>query len=88
MLMFMRPRAENAPVIGRSGGLTRVVLAASVAVLLVLGVIPEAAVQTANKGQPKMELEPSMTEMPVRRSALPIDTVHRVAQTRPAPQTR
>src|SRR5690349_4851760 len=55
MLMFMRPRAENAPAIGQSGGLTRVVLAASVAVLLVLGVIPEAAVQTANKGQPKME---------------------------------
>ena len=88
MLMFMRPRADDAPAIGRSGGLTRVVLAASVGVLLVLGVIPEAAVQTATKGQPRMELEPSMTEMPGRRSATPIDTVHRVAQNRAALRTR
>jgi NADH-quinone oxidoreductase subunit N len=88
MLMFMRPRADNAPAIGQAGGLTRVVLAASVAVLLVLGVIPEAAVQTANKGQPKMELEPSTTDLPVRRSALPTDTVQRFAQTRAALRTR
>jgi len=88
MLMFMRPRADDAPTIARSGGLTRVVLAASVAVLLVLGVIPEAAIQTANKGQPKMELEPSITELPIRQSAAPIDTVHRVAQTRAALRTR
>jgi NADH-quinone oxidoreductase subunit N len=75
MLMFMRPRADDAPVIARSGGLTRVVLATSVAALLVLGVVPEVAVRIAGKGQPGMEVEPTSTQLPARISTGP-DTPH------------
>src|SRR4051812_39822606 len=39
MLMFMRPRAADAPVTTRAGGLTQVVLALSVALLLIIGFV-------------------------------------------------
>jgi len=80
-LMFMRPRAENALPIERSGGLTKMILAVSVAVLLVLGVVPEAAVRVADRGQPTMEAEPSTTDLPVKVAMppTPSDSIHRVA---------
>jgi len=80
-LMFMRPRADNALPVEQSGGLTKMILAVSVAVLLVLGVVPEAAIRVADRGQPTMEAEPSTTSLPVKVAAPPIqtDSVHRVA---------
>src|SRR5678809_1738045 len=41
MLMFMRPRPEGLPEPEQSGGLTRVVLAVTVVLLLVLDIVPE-----------------------------------------------
>jgi len=55
MLMFMRQRAEGVAAPERAGGLTRVVLAVSVALILILGVVPEYAVQVTRGGQPKMD---------------------------------
>jgi NADH-quinone oxidoreductase subunit N len=80
-LMFMRPRADGALPVEQSGGLTKMILAVSVAVLLVLGVVPEAAIRVADRGQPTMEAEPSTTNLPVKVAAPPIqaDSVHRVA---------
>jgi NADH-quinone oxidoreductase subunit N len=55
MLMFMRQRTEGLAAPERSGGLTRVVLAVSVALILILGVAPEYAVEVTRGGQPRME---------------------------------
>ena len=90
MLMFMRPRADDAPVIEQSGGLTRVVLATSVAVLLVLGVVPEAAVRVTAQGEPRMETEPSTTELPVRKTGAmdAADSLRRIAEMNAALRTR
>ena len=74
MLMFMRPRAEGALVPERSGGLTRVVLAVSVGLILLIGVVPEYFVRIARNGRPRMEVEPTMTAMPAT-SALPAPTL-------------
>jgi hypothetical protein len=59
MLMFMRPRAEDALVPERSGGLTRVVLGVSVSLILILGVVPELAVRLAGGGRLRMEITPT-----------------------------
>jgi NADH-quinone oxidoreductase subunit N len=59
MLMFMRPRADDALVPERAGGLTRVVLAVSVALILIIGVVPEFVVRLAGGGRLRMEITPS-----------------------------
>ena len=59
MMMFMRPRADDAPAPARAGGLTQVVLAVSVALILILGVFPESAVRVARNGRPRMDGDPS-----------------------------
>jgi len=58
MLMFMRPRAESALVPERAGGLTRMVLAVSVALILIMGVVPEFAVRLTGAGRLRMEIMP------------------------------
>jgi NADH-quinone oxidoreductase subunit N len=65
MLMFMRPRGEGVAAPERAGGLTQVVLAVSVTLVLILGVFPEFAVRAARNGRPRMEVEPSTTALPV-----------------------
>jgi NADH-quinone oxidoreductase subunit N len=55
MLMFMRQRAEGVAAPERAGGLTRVVLAVSVALILILGVVPEYAFEVTRGGQPRMD---------------------------------
>ncbi|HEX3867551.1 MAG TPA: NADH-quinone oxidoreductase subunit N [Gemmatimonadaceae bacterium] len=61
MLMFMRARADGAPEPERSGGLTRVVLALSVAGVIVFGVAPNLGViQAAAASTPVIE-DPSTT---------------------------
>jgi NADH-quinone oxidoreductase subunit N len=52
MVMFMRPRAEGAPVPPPAGGLTRFVLVATVVLLLVLGLAPDYLVRVSAAGQP------------------------------------
>ena len=55
MVMFMRPRPEGLPAPEHAGGLTRVVLAVSVVLLLVLGIVPERAVEVTRTGLPSLE---------------------------------
>jgi NADH-quinone oxidoreductase subunit N len=69
MLMFMRPRGEGVAAPERAGGLTQVVLAVSVTLVLILGVFPESAVRAARNGRPRMEVEPSTTVLPVSVTA-------------------
>jgi NADH-quinone oxidoreductase subunit N len=64
MLMFMRGRADDAPAIESSGGMTRVVLAISVAGILFFGLAPNYAIAIANFGKPVMEDTPSLTGLP------------------------
>ncbi len=60
MLMFMRSRPDDARAPEHAGGLTRVVLAVSVAVILILGVFPDYAVRLARTGLPTTGLVPAM----------------------------
>jgi NADH-quinone oxidoreductase subunit N len=63
MVMFMRPRAEGMPDPERTGGLTRVVLAVSVVLVLVIGIIPDHAVRVTRAGLPRMEVQPTRTQL-------------------------
>jgi NADH-quinone oxidoreductase subunit N len=61
MLMFMKPRPDGLAAPEQSGGLTRVVLAVTVVLLLVLGIVPERAVEVARGGTPRLEPTVSAT---------------------------
>ncbi|HEY4217565.1 MAG TPA: NADH-quinone oxidoreductase subunit N [Gemmatimonadaceae bacterium] len=84
MLMFMRPRPEGALVPERTGGLTQMVLAVSVALILLLGVAPESVVRFARAGRPQMEPLPAALVSPTAAITAP-DSNRRVADAR-APQ--
>jgi NADH-quinone oxidoreductase subunit N len=56
MVMFMRPRREDAPVIGSTPALTRFVMVATAAVILILGVAPDLAVRFAVVGTPRLSV--------------------------------
>ena len=61
MLMFMRPRGEGIPAPEHAGGLTRMVLAVTVVLLLILGVVPEAAIEMTRGDQPRLQEARSAT---------------------------
>jgi NADH-quinone oxidoreductase subunit N len=61
MLMFMRPRPDDAPVPEAPGGLTRTVLALSVGLILLLGVFPEQAISIARLANPRVEIVPGVS---------------------------
>jgi NADH-quinone oxidoreductase subunit N len=79
MVMFMRQRAADAPPPERAGGMTQVVLAVTVALILIIGVVPESVVSAARKGQPRIAVEPETTGLPARSSVTPRDSVQVVA---------
>jgi NADH-quinone oxidoreductase subunit N len=54
MVMFMRPRPANAPVIPETPAWTRFVMVASVAAILVLGLLPDYTVRLATVGYPNL----------------------------------
>ena len=78
MLMFMKPRPESAPVPERSGGLTQMVLALNVILLLVIGVAPDYVVRVARNGIPRMQVETPVP--PVSARPAPPDSVRQVAE--------
>jgi NADH-quinone oxidoreductase subunit N len=84
MVMFMRPRADDAPVPERAGGMTQVVLAVSVVLILVIGVVPESVVSQARAARPRMAVEPETTQLPVRSSTARPDSLRFVAATQAA----
>lgn len=53
-VMFMRPRIEGLALPARAGGLTRVVLVATVLLLLILGVVPDYVVRLTWAGRPQL----------------------------------
>ncbi|HXT17809.1 MAG TPA: NADH-quinone oxidoreductase subunit N [Gemmatimonadaceae bacterium] len=70
VLMFMRPRIDGIPAPERSGGLTRMVLGVSVALLLILGFAPEYLVRIARNGRPRYEVTPTTTSLPPSTAAI------------------
>ncbi|MDB4893434.1 MAG: NAD(P)H-quinone oxidoreductase subunit 2 [Gemmatimonadetes bacterium] len=56
MVMFMRPRRDDAPVPGNTPALTRFVMVATAAVILILGVAPDLAVRFAIVGTPRLSV--------------------------------
>ena len=54
MVMFMKPRLEGLTLPARAGGLTRIVLVATVVLLLVLGFVPDYVVRLTWAGQPQL----------------------------------
>ena len=64
MVMFMRARADDAPVLAPSGWLTRTVLVASVSAILVLGVLPDYFFRVARAGWPRVDAIPTVTSLP------------------------
>ncbi len=54
MVMFMRPRRDGAPAVGRTPGWTRFVMLACAAAILILGILPDYAVRYASVGQPRV----------------------------------
>ena len=80
MLMFMRPRAEGAPEPERSGGMTQMVLALTVILILVFGVAPDYLVRAARNGVPRMDIEASVIQTSAQSNAMPPDSAHRIAE--------
>jgi NADH-quinone oxidoreductase subunit N len=64
MVMFMRPRIEGLTLPARPGALTRVVLVATVVLLLVLGVVPDYVVRLSWAGRPQLAPSPTMRDRP------------------------
>jgi NADH-quinone oxidoreductase subunit N len=63
MLMFMRPRPEGMPAPEHAGGMTQIVLAVSVVLVLIIGVVPDHTVRVARAGVPRIEVPPTTTEL-------------------------
>jgi len=63
-VMFMRPRVEGLPLPPHSGTLTQIVLVATVALLLVLGVIPDFVIRLTWAGRPQLAPYPVSTARP------------------------
>lgn len=88
MVMFMRPRPENAPAPMRAGGLTQMVLAVTVVLILVIGVAPDYVFRVTRNGRPRMEVEASMTQLPSRSTMPASDSTQRIAVRRAAERNR
>jgi NADH-quinone oxidoreductase subunit N len=64
MVMFMRPRRAEAPVVERTPGWTRFVMVACAAAILILGIMPDYAVRYAAVGQPRLTVPSAATAPP------------------------
>jgi NADH-quinone oxidoreductase subunit N len=84
MVMFMRPRPDDAPVPERAGGMTQVILAVSVALILIIGVVPETVVEKTRDARARMAVEPETVQFPRRSSTETADSVRIVAARRVA----
>jgi NADH-quinone oxidoreductase subunit N len=60
MVMFMRPRVEGLAMPAPAGALTRVVLVATVVLLLVLGIVPDYVVRLSWAGRPQIAPQPGV----------------------------
>jgi NADH-quinone oxidoreductase subunit N len=71
MVMFMRPRRDAALAVAETPGWTRLVMVATAATILFLGVMPEYAIQDAQLGYPRMRVPAAATiAVPAQQAAL------------------
>ena len=54
MVMFMRPRADEAPIVAHSGAWTRFVVVACALAILIIGIAPDYTVRYASVGVPRV----------------------------------
>ena len=71
MVMFMRPRLADAPAIGHTRGWTRVVMVATAATILILGVLPDLAVRYATVGTPRLTVPTDVAKVAPTQPAAP-----------------
>jgi len=57
MVMFMKPRASASPIPARTGGWTRAVVWGSAAIILILGLFPDAVVSFTQRSAPTVTKE-------------------------------
>ena len=71
MVMFMRPRREDAPGVGATPAWTQFVMVAAAATILILGVMPDLAVRYATVGVPRLTAPADVAKIkPTRAPAL------------------
>ena len=71
MVMFMRPRREDAPGVGATPAWTQFVMVAAAATILILGVMPDLAVRYATVGVPRLTAPADVAKIkPTRSPAL------------------
>ena len=67
-VMYMKPRPANAPAMAPAGGLTRLVIAGSAALIVILGLFPDAVARLAQRGAAR---PPSPQTAAVEQNATP-----------------
>lgn len=71
MVMFMRPRAAEAPAVARTGAWTRFVVVACAVAIIVIGIVPDYTVRYASVGVPRVGPVADSTAAPAtNRTAL------------------
>ena len=71
MVMFMRPRREDAPAVGATPAWTRFVMVAAAATILILGILPDYAVRYAAVGIPRLTAPTDVAKVVPMRVAVP-----------------
>ena len=71
MVMFMRPRREDAPAVGATPAWTRFVMVAAAATILILGILPDYAVRYASVGIPRLTAPTDVAKIVPMQGAVP-----------------
>ena len=72
MVMFMRPRREDAPGVGATPAWTQFVMVAAAATILILGVMPDLAVRYATVGVPRLTAPAEVAKITPSRAPAPV----------------
>jgi NADH-quinone oxidoreductase subunit N len=70
MVMFMRPRSDDAAIVPRTPGWTQFVMVTCAGAILILGVAPDLAVRFANVGIPRLAAPPSAVQLTTQPTVL------------------
>jgi NADH-quinone oxidoreductase subunit N len=71
MVMFMRPRKADAPICPRAGGWTRMVIAVSAVLIIVLGILPNSVVKWTQRSQPLIASDALVTPVAPIAATIP-----------------
>ena len=72
MVMFMRPRREDALPVGKTPAWTQFVMLAAAATILILGVMPDLAVRYASVGVPRLTTPADVAKIAPSRAPAPV----------------